>query len=394
MSVENPMKPHIPLFLAMYFVVFISGVAVLSTGAILPDIINEFNISYGMAGLLLSLQAGGNMSAVIVSGLLLDYIGKRAVLTAGSFMVAIGFIGIALDSSGAALFIFIFITGCGWGVSNIVSGIMNDITDGSAKYLNRLHIFFAAGAFIAPFAVIFINSLGLGWRFICGAIGVMAVIAVFILLFVKIPVTQKAQKADKGIHSSFKAFTHARYYVFVLIAFTYTAVETVMNGWITTYFQGTGILTGMEARMLLSLIWISIMVGRITVSSIGDKVKKEHIIITSAIAILVFTVLLIQLHSFISIAVCVFALGLALSALLPTNIANAAAYVKGAGLAMGILLSAGGMGATVGPVVTGMIAARFSLSASMWAAVGFALVLLLGAVINLMFGRALGKAKN
>jgi fucose permease len=228
----------------------------------------------------------------------------------------------------------------------------------------------------------------MGWRFVCGMIGVMAAVTLVVLLLIKIPEVQKRQKDGKGLHASVKAFTYARYYVFLLIAFTYVAVETVMNGWITTYFQGTGILSHVEARIVLSLVWVSIMIGRITASAVGNKVKKEHIIASSALAVLVFTLILIQLDSFIGVALCVFALGLALSALLPTNIANAAIYGRGAGLAMGILLSAGGMGATVGPVVTGMVAERVSLSASMWAAVGFALVLLLAALVNLMFGRA------
>ena len=54
---------------------------------------------------------------------------------------------------------------------------------------------------------------------------------------------------------------------------------------------------------------------------------------------------------------------------------------------MGILLSAGGMGAAAGPIVTGIVADRLSLSASMWAATGFALVLLAGVFINFVSGR-------
>jgi len=383
----------------MYFVVFISGLAVLSTGAILPNIISEFNIGYDRAGLLLSLQAGGNVSAVIISGLLLDYIGRRAVLTAGSLFIALGFLGIAFDSEGVAILLLIFISGCGWGANNIVSGIMNDATNGSARHLNRLHMFFAVGAFIAPFFVIFIYSIGLSWRYVFGIIGILATISACILLLIKIPAVQKLQEEEKHedvnpsakrlskFHTSLKAFTYPRYYIFLLIAFMYTAVETVMNGWITTYFEGTGILTSVEARIVLSLIWISIMIGRITASALGNKVKKEQLILVSSIAVLIFTVLLIQLNSFVGIALCIFALGLALSALLPTNLANAAIYVKGAGFAMGILLSAGAMGATVGPVITGRVAETLGLSASMWAAVGFAIVLLLGAMVNFILGK-------
>ena len=237
--------------------------------------------------------------------------------------------------------------------------------------------------------MILADTLGTGWRIAGGVIGTLAVCSVILLMFVKIPSTQKPRDKQSGskIHVSFNAFKQSRFYVFLAISFTYVAVETVMNGWITTYFQGTGILTNVQAKTVLSLIWLSIMIGRFTVSVIGDKIKKEYIIMACSSVVLVFSLVLIQLNSFISVALCIFALGLGLSALFPTNLANAAALVQGSGMATGILLSSGGLGAAVGPIVTGVVAERLNLSASMWVSVGFALILLLSAFINLIFGK-------
>ena|GEM_PF-2410229 len=371
-------------FVSIYLVMFTAGLAVLSTGAVLPEIIKDFDISYDMAGLLLSLQAAGNMSALVISGILSDFIGRKAILVSGSLMIAAGFLGIAFTSSAIILFILIFISGCGWGISNILSGVMNDITGGSAKHLNRLHIFFAVGAFTAPFFVIFVSSLGMDWRVIIGAIGALSVCSAILLTKIKIP-QSKRQKSTKLV--SFEAFKQARYYIFIAIAFTYTAVETVMNGWITTYFQDTGILTAVQAKVILSLVWVSIMLGRVTISIFGDKIKKEYIIIICACVILICSAFLVQLSSFIGVAVCVFALGLGLSALLPTALANAAAVVKSSGLALGILLSAGGLGAAVGPAVTGITAEYLGVVASIRSAVVFAVILLIAAFINYIIGR-------
>ena len=387
-------KIYILFFLSTYFLMFITGLGVLSTGAILPEIVKEFDISYDIAGVLLSFLAIGNMSALIISGYLSDFIGRKTILLAGSLLIAAGFGSMAFASSAPALSVLIFIAGCGWGVNNIVSGIMNDITGGSAKHLNRLHIFFAAGAFTAPFFVIFADMIGMNWRTVCGTICVLAVCSAILLTVIKIPAAQKSRQKQKDNNKTrvsryvlFEPFKHIRYYVFLTISFTYTAVETVMNGWITTYFQDTGILTPVEAKTVLSLVWASVMTGRIAFSFIGDKIKKEYIIIVCSFVILIFSVVLIQLDSFISVAVCVFMLGLGLSAVIPTNLANADITVKGSGIAMGVLLSSGGLGAAAGPVITGITAEHINLSASMWVAAAFAIILMLAAFINYIFGR-------
>ena len=394
---KNLPRTEFLFFFSIYFIMFITGLAVLSTGAILPEIVTEFDISYDMAGVLLSLQAVGNMSALIISGYLSDIVGRKAVLLCGSLMIAVGFLGVAFTSVATALFGLIFISGCGWGINNIVSGILNDVTGGSTKHLNRLHMFFAVGAFTAPFFVIFAGALDMGWRTVFGTIGALAVCSVVLLIFIKIPMSIPKEPSHKNkSRVMFDAFKKPHYYIFLAIAFTYTAVETVMNGWITTYFQGTGILTNVQAKTVLSLIWISIMVGRITVSIVGDKIKKEQIIIICSALILVFSTVLIQLNSFIGVAICVVILGLGLSAVIPTNLANAAGVTSGSGVALGVLLASGGMGAAVGPIITGATAEYLSssmaseflgLSASMWVAVAFAAVLLLMAFINCILSK-------
>ena len=389
---KNLTKTHGIFFISTYFIMLITGLVLLTTGAILPDIVKEFDISYEMAGLLLSFQAIGNVSAVIISGFLSDFIGRKILLVAGSLMVAVSMLGLLFVSSVTALFILIFISGCGWGTNNVVNGAMNDVTGGSAKYLNRMHVFFAVGALTAPFIVILADNFGSGWRITGGVIGAMAVCSAVLLLFIKVPSVPKVQEKSK-IRASFEPFKHGRYYIFIAIISTYVAVETILNGWVATYFQDTGILTNVQAKTALSLIWAAIMAGRFTVSIIGDKVKKEYITMTCASVILLFSFILIQLNSFIGVAVCVFALGLGLSAIFPTNLANAASIVQGSGIATGILLSSGGFGAAVGPVVTGLVAERLNISASMWVSVGFAVILILMAAVNCVLGKRLKNTK-
>ena len=80
------------LLFGSFYSFFVTGVIVLMTGAILPYLLEDFNLSYNMGGLLLSLQAVGNLLAGVVSGFVCVYLGRRAMLILGAaaFIIEIG----------------------------------------------------------------------------------------------------------------------------------------------------------------------------------------------------------------------------------------------------------------------------------------------------------------
>jgi len=372
-------------FVSGYVLIFSTAFLALAVGAVLPDITAEFSLSYEQSGLFLSLLSIGNMGALAVGGYLSDLIGKRAVISGGAAIMAASLAVILMVPSEAALFPLIFICGLGWGATGMINGAVTEATGGSATHLNRLHMSLAAGALSAPFYAILAVNMG-GWRMVVGTVAVMLAVSA-VLTFVGLRKMTAHKTGERPRRAQWAPFMRPRYYVFVVMMFSYAACESVMNGWVTTYFKGTEILTHMEANIVLSLVWAAILGGRIAASVIGGRVKKELMLIICGGLLLLTAVAVMRADSFAGAAVCVVGIGLGLSALFPTAMASAAPVLGGSGAAMGIMLGFAGFGAATSPATAGMIAERTGLSYSMWALVGFATLLLVKALVHLLFGR-------
>ena len=65
------------LLIRTYFIFLCSGAVSTLTGAILPDMQAEYNLSYSLRGLLLSFQQCGNLSAMLLAGFVPYMIGRK-----------------------------------------------------------------------------------------------------------------------------------------------------------------------------------------------------------------------------------------------------------------------------------------------------------------------------
>ena len=67
------------------------------------------------------------------------------------------------------------------------------------------------------------------------------------------------------------------------IIFFYLCAEATINGWLVKYFIDSRIMTIEYAQMLASLLWVVILVGRLTCAFLGDKVSKKTLLLTTSI---------------------------------------------------------------------------------------------------------------
>jgi MFS family permease len=74
-----------------FYSYIVTGMAVLLPGAIMPYLLEEFNLGYDQGGLLLALKAIGNLAASILGGIVSDRIGRKPVLAFGALCFAISF---------------------------------------------------------------------------------------------------------------------------------------------------------------------------------------------------------------------------------------------------------------------------------------------------------------
>ena len=98
MKIFNYSKSDNDLLLKTYFIFLASGAVSTLTGAILPDMQAEYNLSYSLRGLLLSFQQCGNLSAMLLAGFLPYMIGRKKCTLILSSAIVVGILMFILFS--------------------------------------------------------------------------------------------------------------------------------------------------------------------------------------------------------------------------------------------------------------------------------------------------------
>lgn len=368
-----------------YYAFIVTGMIVLIPGAILPYLIKEFHLGYDQGGALLALQAIGNLAASLLGGIASDYIGRKATMTFGAICFIIGFCGILTVSVPILLFASMFIAGIGWGIQNsMINVVVCDASEGNGSIMNMLHMFFAIGAFAAPFLVSLIIKMGLSWRYAVALVVIMSVILVFVFLLMPIK-SQKMQRERKYVSTAF--WLNKRYYIFMAILFLYVGTENSINGWMVTYLSETHVLKIMTPQSLLAIFWLAIIAGRFLNAYISRLFPRESIILANSIGGAIFFIAFMLTANQIVILLSIVAMGLFLAGIYPTTVANASGLIKGSGTAAGIMMSLGGLGAAAVPYLNGLVAQGRGIYAGMTIIILSASLLVIAAFCNVWMER-------
>lgn len=351
-----------------FFSFFVNGMLALILGAILPAILTDYNMGYNQGGILLSFHAIGNLLSSILIGVISVYIGRKNTIVVISTMSIIGFGGMLITKSPAILLLLFFITGIDRGsVSNIINTVVNDISEKKSAPLNILHAFFAIGAFVALFISSWFFAIGLSWRYSVIFVIIFAALRVIIFSLMKIDNTRGTGYDEKRDQKTSHHFIkNISFYVTCGMLFFYIGIEYATNGWLITYLKDTGIMDTSLAQRTLSILWVIIAFGRLSVAHISKFITKKNILLVSSTGTMIFFALFLMSTSIWSIVLCIFGLGFCMSGIYSTAISNVGSIIKGNGLAMGILLGAAGLGGIAMPYITGVIAEIYGIASGMF----------------------------
>ena len=147
------------------------------------------------------------------------------------------------------------------------------------------------------------------------------IMAISILLIANSSLSNEREKKEKENKIAF--YRDVDFYLVSFILFFYLCSEASLMGWMVTYFTETGLLSPSNAKIMQSLIWIMILVGRIIVASISPKFKNKMVIVLALGLILVFSFLLMMsLDSKILMVISLLLVGFAMSGMYPTTISR------------------------------------------------------------------------
>lgn len=279
------MKPNriiVPLIFLIFAVIsFLTNIL----GPLVPDIINSFDLSIGLAGFLpfSFFVAYGVMS--IPSGILIEKYSEKTVLIAAFVLAFVAALVFAIFTTFTTALLSLFAIGIGMAMLQVVINPLLRHTGGEEHFaFNSVmaNFFFGAASFLSPLLysamvtnihsdnssplILFFNNLvtaELKWVSLYWVFAVTCIVMILVIAFIRFPkVELKAdEKIDTG--SSFRELLRNRNVILYFIGiFAYVGTEQGIANWMSKFLQlyhGVDPATG--GATAISYFWGLITVG-------------------------------------------------------------------------------------------------------------------------------------
>lgn len=379
---KNRFNQNHQLMLGCAYFFLVNGSAVLMTNALLVFLIRDYHLSYDQGGFLLTIQAAGNIVMSFLSGPISLRIGNKRTLLFSAVGFAASLLIIAIRPPLIMLQLALFLSGLAWGIcNNLINYLVVCATDGNSRFISLIHAMFSMGAFLSPLLVSFTVRLQISWRW---AVVILLIFAIGLLLYTLfMPIPEMKKESIKKGPASLHFLRSWHLYLYMLMLFLYVGIETGFSGWLVTYLTvQRGIETSL-AQALLSGLWIAMICGRVGVSVFGHSVRKTSFLLIEAVGICFASLFLILSHNLTLLSVAVFFLGLSMSAFYGMVISNAGWLVAKTSVASGLMVASGGLGASLMPLICGMIAENRGVLHGLWFLFGTSVLLFFLCVLNL-----------
>lgn len=369
------------------FTFFVSGFASQPLGSFIPFLRDAYGLSYDFSGILLSLQSFGNMLTILLSGFLPYWLGRRrtVLLTAVWMMVAYGIFvsGMGAPALLAAAFLM---TGLSrGGNSNFANTMVSTLPEHkAARGYNLLHGSFALGALIAPLLLIMITGTRAtdGWRVMAGLIALVCVAQYIVYIRMPVPEIEGGRNGIGAVDRGF--LKESGYWLSAFMLFVYISTEYAIVGWLVTYFQDSGLLSGRLSQLMNSLLWLLMFLGRMLGALLIGKISKEKLLLVDGIGFFAFFMLMFLSKTPAAITVGIIGVGFFMSTIYTCAFSFGSECVKGNDLGCSLLIFSGSVGGIITPALVGFVAEKNGITAGMGLVAAYTGVLLMSIIVSLI----------
>ncbi|MCG8699971.1 MAG: MFS transporter [Bacteroidales bacterium] len=359
-----------------------------AVGEIIPEVMEQFDLSMTAAGLLHYLPMIAIALAGIFLGFLADKLGRKKTIILGLLLFALNsYLFLAGNTFGFFLTLLV-ISGLAIGIFKTGAlALIGDISQSTKQHtsvMNAVEGFFGVGAIIGPFLVSYFLTKGVDWKWLYVVAATLCAILIVMAAFVKYPVTKKTSNESINVGRTLRMVKNPFAFGFSMGAFLYVAVEAGIYVWMPT------LIAGYEGSMLLlstyalSIFFILRALGRF----IGIWMMA-HFNWTVVLVITSLLILVCYLGSFINTTATVILLplsGLFMSVIYPTiNSKGISCFPKSShGAVAGIILFFTAAGAAIGPLSMGLVSDYFGSNPKIGfvLATAYAALLFIGALFN------------
>ena len=355
---ETEQKRQDRLLRNVLFTFFVSGAASQSLGALLPVMRESYGFSYDFQGLLLSCQSVGNLAAVLLTGFLPAYLGRRRTILSTAGWMAAGYL-IFTCGTGAPAFLLAACVmmgvarGSNANFSNTVVSTLP--AEKSARGFNLLHGAFAVGALLSPLLLVLCSFRRGGWRLMTGILFLMCLCQFGVYAKMDLP-AEGGTKEKKGPDPSFLKVK--QFWLGTAILFFYMSTEYAITGWLVTYFLDVGILPAELAQMTNSLLWLVIFAGRMVGAAVTGRVSRNSLLVVDGIGFFLFFLLMFFSRTPGVVVLALAGAGFFMATIYPTAFAFGSEYIKGNDLGNSVMILTGSAGGILTPSLVGFVAER------------------------------------
>jgi fucose permease len=173
----------------------------------------------------------------------------------------------------------------------------------------------------------------------------------------------KSGKADERKRSDvFGFFKEPLFYICTGTLFFYLCAEQGVIGWMITYFKDTGLLPSNLAQVTASILWVMILLGRLSTAYLSTRIKKENLLPLMGVGIVVFFILLIISRSTTPIIVGIMGFGFSMAGIYATTVSFAGNLIKKYSLAWSFILTTASLGSIIMPSIVGILAENLGIA--------------------------------
>ncbi len=349
------------VFVAACLGMLLFGIALISLGSILPQIVEKYQVDELAAGTLATLLPLGILIGSLVFGPIADRYGYKGLLIVACLLVMAGFELIAFGDGWTWIQISVLLVGLGGGALNgATNAVVADISEGDrGSRLSLLGVFFGVGALGMPMILALLLPIYELEAILAGIGGFIFLVSLY-LVFTRFPRPKQAQGFP--IKEGLRLLQDRVMLVLGLVLFFQSGTEALINNWTTSYLNAELDISIHHALLALTVHVAALTAMRLALGFLLRRQSLIRVLIGSLVIMMGGSVLLASAQSYPLVLVALALLGIGFAGVFPIILARVGdLWTELSGTAFSIALVIAVSGNMLINYLTGVAASKYGL---------------------------------
>ncbi|KAI7862229.1 major facilitator superfamily domain-containing protein [Spinellus fusiger] len=364
------LKKLIRPLIAANFMSILVGLNDGNIGMIIPQFKDHYGIPDETVSLLFLFNASGFMLSAAVNGLMVKFLGQRATLYIGSFIVLAAYILLMQGFEFWVACMLMTLLGCGIALLDSGMNVFAANVPYSTVILSILHAVYGIGAMISPLVGAWIMANDLSWK---GSFIFLTCAAILNLILITIGFRNISldgeeegdAAAEIAAHGPIKeALLNRMTMTGAIYILVYVGLEVTLGDWGFTFLtEGRGGERVAVGRYI-ACYWLGLATGRILLGYAAGRYGEKYIITLCTVSSGCLLVLLCTIKNVVFDSIVFILLGFLLGPMFPTTIGLASKMLPRwmHASSIGFIASFGAGGSALFPFIIGQMSGKYGIT--------------------------------